>query len=1289
MSELFLNFSCPNKVSVTFGTATVEEQSFTPPITTNDKSDIRWYLEVYGGGYTTEVDDVRATSISSKLKMWGQQLFESVFYDNALSIFWNFQSQDSSEKVITVQTECAQILALPWELLCSPEGMFLFQIQPQISLRRGLPSSQQTVSSLDVSAKEKLRLLFIVSRPDSVGFLDPRAEPMAVMDAIEAKAKGNIEVEFLKQATLEALITRLEDASLPSIDILHFDGHGAFDPSEDLGFLLFTLPNSNLSATKKPHHLVPAEILAPHLKKAKIALIVLSACQSAKISGEEAFGSVAIGLISNGIPAVLAMSYSVLVETTRQLFRSFYSQLGAGNTVGKALEQARKNLFTVQWRREVVRIDERYQLSLSDWFIPTLYQQNEITPLLTIQSDQVSEPASTSSEALPKVFLGRARELWEIEQAFAIGVGHITIKGILGQGKTYLAKEAAHWLCRTGMFEQFFIVDYSTYEETGDTVISHLMKSLNEVNEQLDVNAPQIPHAFRSSTLLLLDQLDVLARTDLEELLTVVCGWSSLGACKILSTTRFSKIEHPEFLGESKKNISILLSGLSTRDACNYFYEVSNSYRSTAQKFISREQLEIHLREIDFHPLLIREFASEFAKGSALDFEDWKRHLYSEPFQTHFQDSINKCFNELKAKSKQLVQKLGVFRNGAFESELLTIIGLGLPEMGEPKALQDLFKIIRSNDYNVRIKILSFLGQEVPKVEKIEAALMERIDNEIARVAKKVDTLEVFLPEEKDDELWPEIRNSLQKNGLITIKHIPEVAQKYIQFHPLLAHFLWPKLGRQEQICLLDRHGKLFSSLLSGFHVQEEEISNKFNAWLQLALPNLLLTAEHALDMKKGKLSEQVTTYQYVLMLNHYLSLFSLTDECSRLTKKLSKLFEQDVGSEGWYASKFDRAGHLLQTKQYKQSAKTYWEILSNLGNEESLERCSVLNGLGCCLKEMGNASEAAACHHQVLAILQKRERSDEIIDFLGQTLHHLGSARRAMGEWEAARDSFKASLSIFINNNNIRKICTCLVELGNIELIQRDLGKAKALYQEALLIVKKLRDTNGEAAILYQLGMVYQKAEQWSLSEEHYRKAAQIEEALGHFQGAAQTWNQLGLITKYLGKIDISEAWFRKALHGAEKCNDRLNIIRPLGNLALILVEHYPKERLNEAKQLAERAVLLSQEIDPDMSQIWIYYSTLADIATLEGDLKTAEHYRTLEKRSQVDISGIFYDPQQYEEFLAGFMSTINDLPEEEKQAKIKMFEEMFESWAEKRGMRPSKEQVLKNIKKSIRIEE
>ena len=52
------------------------------------------------------------------------------------------------------------------------------------------------------------------------------------LDALAGEGIGQVDVEFLRPATLQKLVDRLEQE--PAIDILHFDGHGVFDAKGQL-----------------------------------------------------------------------------------------------------------------------------------------------------------------------------------------------------------------------------------------------------------------------------------------------------------------------------------------------------------------------------------------------------------------------------------------------------------------------------------------------------------------------------------------------------------------------------------------------------------------------------------------------------------------------------------------------------------------------------------------------------------------------------------------------------------------------------------------------------------------------------------------------------------------------------------------------------------------------------------------------------------------------------------------------------------------------------------------------
>ena len=174
--------------------------------------------------------------------------------------------------------------------------------------------------------------------------------------------------------------------------------------------------------------------------------------------------SVAGRLTATGIPAVLAMTHSVLAVTTCALFGQFYGALARGRGLAGALDDARLWLANNPEKFEVRRGDRRLKLKLQDWFLPALFHAGADAPLLL-----GATPVQAGGDARAPVhnlrpphkagFFGRRHDLWNIERWFAGPTRRISVTGFGGQGKTELAQEAARWMLRTGLFARAVFVD--------------------------------------------------------------------------------------------------------------------------------------------------------------------------------------------------------------------------------------------------------------------------------------------------------------------------------------------------------------------------------------------------------------------------------------------------------------------------------------------------------------------------------------------------------------------------------------------------------------------------------------------------------------------------------------------------------------------------------------------------------------------------------------------------------------------------------------------------------------
>lgn len=344
-----------------------ERLAFAAPLTDEELAELRWYLEQYWV-WPSGPDYARAQELESQLEPMGRRLWASLFnHADASRVAQQFMDAADGPKLLTIDAVDPRVLRLPWELLADEDG-HVFNASPSIVVRRRLHKVKQAKQA---PLSLPLRVLMVISRPDGVGFIDPRSSAVALLDAL-ASLGDQAQVEFLRPPTVKALTARLSDPDQPPVHVVHFDGHGIYDERVGLGYLLFENDDHGRDA-------VNANRLGTLLNQANIPLMVLDACQTGDAGDLNAFTGVAARLIKSGVGSVLAMNYSVLVETTRRLTAVFYRELARGRSIGQALDKARLDLLADTGRHRLYRpaSGREETIHLHDWFLPSLYQQQE------------------------------------------------------------------------------------------------------------------------------------------------------------------------------------------------------------------------------------------------------------------------------------------------------------------------------------------------------------------------------------------------------------------------------------------------------------------------------------------------------------------------------------------------------------------------------------------------------------------------------------------------------------------------------------------------------------------------------------------------------------------------------------------------------------------------------------------------------------------------------------------------------------------------------------------------
>ncbi len=1272
----------------------LEELVFISPLVEADLRDIQWYLETYAAQYTADVDDQRARRIAEKLPQWGRDLFDAVFSSRAaLRLFDRFQDYDQEGKLLTISTSYPAILSLPWELLRDAAGTYLVNDKPRISIRRRFAGAGGGRRPFKIKPKDCLRMLFVISRPTDAGFINPRGEAMAVLAAIDQEAAGKIEVEFLRPATLDNLVERLEDKHLPSVDIVHFDGHGVYDDdgslydqakksdrrlmkeatpgtTANMGYLLFEDQEGKQA-------LITAETLGDMLNRQKVGLIVLSACQSAKMAGSDPMGSVAARLTHAGIPSVLAMTHSVLVTTAQELFAKFYQRLVRGEAMGEALDNARRYLYRNQERGDRQREDERITLKLQDWFLPALYQAGKDTALLTERQTEPIEVVKWGNlPALEEAgFFGRSWELWFIERAFVGNTRRLTISGFGGQGKTYLALEVGRWLHRTGMFQRVCFVNYAAFQ--GVDAVGLAVSTLGTVLNQSFIDADAVTTYVGAqgiapkSILLILDNLETIPPEPLRELLDIAQQWSEAGNCRILLTTRAADFQHPGYPREgSFIHRALSLEGLGSEaypdDALEFFQTLSKFPPPPKVDPPQRQPLINLFKLVNFHPLSIKLLARQLKDRRIAEVGQNLEQLIADTADVPEKDksliaSLNLSLQRLPPEAQKFLPCLGIFQGGAMEDVLLRVTGLGKTE--EDLENEFRIKLAQAALSNDPIFIVRALGYDVPDGGELTPEVAEKVQ-EIQQYAREnAEQLKkemAQMPSRElapgaDESTWLALRQALETTGLIQIERLPGVTESYLKFHPTLAPVLRSRLTNEQESELSSRYRQQYYQLSRDLYDQDQTNPHAARAVAKEELSNLLAAVGEALD------AEESWAVDFVDNVNWFLNFFGLNKDRVALIQSAQELGQP--GSRAWYLARTNVGEQLYNAGRYEEAEQVFTEILTGLGESASFERCSTLGRLGRCFRSQGRSAEAAELYRQGLAEASQLPTSDSVKKQMSTLQTDLGDVLRDMGDYGQARTAYQQSLTIAQELGDARGAAVVNAQLGSLALRQGNLAEAAQSYQSALEIFQRLNEPASTAVVWHQLGMVYEEAQQWEAAEQVYRESARIKESLGMIggnNGAVTDWNQLAVVNKNVGKPQAAEAWYRKTLEHRKTLPDKgAKVFYNLANL----LQSQPA-RLNDARQLAEESLAIKKTLDPAAAEIWTTYNILAKIADKQGDTNQAKEYRRLSQQEYAQFAGMPYHLQQYEEFIAGVVAAVSDV--EVRQELEAWMEQASEGWSD-----------------------
>jgi CHAT domain/WD domain, G-beta repeat len=260
---------------------------------------------------------------------------------------------------VVLRIDTPALAGLPWEAMYD-------QAAGEYVCRRDQLVRHVPVGSVPapLGVRPPLRILGVVSSPRGLPALDVEKEQEQLARALARPvSQGLAELHWAPTATWADLQDLLLDGEW---HVLHFMGHGDFDPERDEGVLALVREDGRAD-------LVAAHRLTDLLRQARPMprLVVLNSCSGAAAGASDLFSGTAAALVRGGVSAVAAMQYEISDPAAVAFARGFYAAIARGRGVDDAISSGRVAILGTGDRT-------------LEWVTPVLYLRGHDTRLFTL-----------------------------------------------------------------------------------------------------------------------------------------------------------------------------------------------------------------------------------------------------------------------------------------------------------------------------------------------------------------------------------------------------------------------------------------------------------------------------------------------------------------------------------------------------------------------------------------------------------------------------------------------------------------------------------------------------------------------------------------------------------------------------------------------------------------------------------------------------------------------------------------------------------------------------------------
>jgi len=1007
------------------------------------------------------------------LTVIGTRLFETWLADDWAAVEDALSPTD--HRRIVVASDVPAVLNLPWSLLRLPGEDEPLGLDPNGSIRLH-PATERLAERNDERRPGPLRVLYSACAPRDAVELGYEKEEQRLLQTLTQP--GQDVAHFgCDLGAFDELQNRVREYRP---HVVHLTGHGVVDD----GKAYFAFEDGNGYTDRRAGH----EIVNDALAGRGVQCVFVSGCETGQAPEIEATNGLCQDLVTSGVPGAVGWAASILDDVATEFGNTFYAELSAGETVDRAVVQARRDAYRIC----TGRVEEDGVVDAS-WTLPVLYTATTQANLFDPTEHKDPPKPSVAQDPLPGMteghadyFIGRRREQQKLLPALRSGtLNTVLLTGLGGVGKSTLATRLARALQKDG----FTPIPVPSTDDNPLTA-GRLIDRCYEAFLTEDANGPY--QELRSEKIALRDKLRLLVR--------------------ILNRNRFVLV-----LDNFERNVDRETHEILDDTLARFLPHLAENLTGDGRCLVTSRYRPADLGD-DLPPVADERSLTDFPESAFFKYlldDDTVRRRYRSGDLPH--NLLSRVYALIGGTPRFLAQVREALQDMPADELEDALDVVDLPEDAEENRLQEL-----REEYLQSLFVDQLYGTiEPPEAwEALSRAAVYTIPMTAEGYAAAADV---------DEEAVRDWLDAWRRRTFVAPVETDDADTE---------RWVVPTLLRAWLLEQIDEGERREADQAAGDFLEEVRAEDR---WPELGISPLEIALKaRSRYLDADQFDEALSVSGDVFKA---LSANGMNEEIYRLGQELLD-HQQTPAAMNWTARALTGLGRV-------DRAERWYERAIRASDSRSSEYATAKHGKGALKFSLGEIPEGRELLREAISVRQEignevreassrqvlgssfatqgrferaQEQFEKSLDLLegtgdihakANTIKEIASCERQKGNFDEAREGFQKALDVFREIGDRSLEAHVMHEIGSLYLNQQRLEPAREWFESALDLCREIGNKRGEALALHQMAAVDYRSEEFSKAREGYQEAIDIYEDIGMKRECGAALHDLGLIDK------------------------------------------------------------------------------------------------------------------------------------------------------------------------------